>query len=145
MKPSQVTSAVVAVLLLALGVAVNFSTLFPANIITIVTVLIGVGGALATRLLPPFLPSTLPPHVEKVLSQINGSALAVLALLAATPAIPPSVQPWVAFFMALAGAIGTSFLQNEPNRFARGSVPAVPPPPSVPPPIPKSEKEPIHE
>jgi hypothetical protein len=87
MKPSQIASAVVSALLVALGVAVKFSNLFSPDISTVASVLLGVGGALSTRLLPPFLPSMLPPHVEKVLSQINGSVLAVLAVLVATPVI----------------------------------------------------------
>ena len=131
MKPLPV---VVAVSLVALGCVIKFSTLFPASVVPWIGLALGVGGALATRLLSPFLLLMLPSRVDKVLSQINGSVLGVFGFLSVSTVIPASAQPWICFLMGLAGAFGTAFLQQEPPAPVKAALPLdAPPAPDVPP------------
>lgn len=115
-RTSQILSAVAAALLVALGVAVKFSPPIPAAAVPWLGAIAAIGGALATRLLPPFVPQMLQawPRFGKVLSQITGSVLAVLAFAPLLPVKQPGLASWIAFASALIGAVGSALLPHEP-------------------------------
>ncbi len=113
----KIATAIVTALLVALGVAMKWTSLLPVGAVPYVALAAGIGGALATNLLPPFVPALLPPQVLHVLARLFATATAMLGvmspLLHTIPTLPPNATAWAGFAAALIGALGAAFSPRD--------------------------------
>ena len=112
MRPAQLVSLILAILLAALGIAPHLA-IVPASLAVYVALGVAVLTVVA-RFLPAFSPTQIPANIADELATIVGCIGAVYGaaapILLTIPGLPPSVMAWASSVVALLGAISAAVL-----------------------------------
>ena len=112
MKPTQIVSLILAILLASLGVFLHLSWM-PQSFLVYFVLAIAVLTA-ATRFFPAFLKSWIPDHIGQELSTIaanvGAGVAAIAAVLTTVPSLPHWIVPALTTIVAVVGAVAAATL-----------------------------------